>query len=696
MIYLFSIYDGRLQFYQWDMDRKLIVEDSTITEVHFCNKTDDCSLVCETYKEGALTVVNVPNILLQDNWRINVYAYDGKATKHCATYNVVSRSKPADYVYTETETLNYNVLSNRINEHKEEVEQEVERLEGAMAQQAESLENAMEQGFTELSNAITANYNPIINSAIGEAIVVNDSLEKPLEGLVAYGKSEQFTTTGANLLNIEDKTIFENGVTAVCKGGVITCSGTATAQATLVMLGSYNGMEDVCGLPTGTYFVKDITIQIMLANGDVNFAHNGSFDIAEGDYVCFVYRQFSEGEVVNETTYPMLNSGTTALPFEPYTGGKPAPNPDYPQEIVGCEDTELGVYGRNLMPLYPEAVSVLGVTRTLQEDGSYKFTGTSTMTQWTQWINIVGTVPADGIYTFTADADVFTSRGLHFSHKRNGKELSVFATIKKVNVTREFLKGDTVVIMLGVDEGEVVNSTVFAQLEAGNTATAFHKPIDKQSMIIPDTLHGIKVASGGNYIDANGQQWICDYKDYGRGVKVQKILHRLVKSTDSPLRDCTIYTGVKDNYANFRVVATGSKEKGAVMGNMHPYSPDTWSGDVLGCDIVKAGQVDFTMPYEVLGITKDDVSDSTKIGVRIDAMKAYLDTHEVEFFIELETPIETPLTEEELNAYKALHTNHLETTMLTDNGAGLAIDYVADTKTYIDNKFAELASAILA
>ena len=33
---------------------------------------------------------------------------------------------------------------------------------------------------------------------------------------------------------------------------------------------------------------------------------------------------------------PMLNEGTTALPYEPYTGGQPSPSPDYPQEIVSA------------------------------------------------------------------------------------------------------------------------------------------------------------------------------------------------------------------------------------------------------------------------------------------------------------------------------------------------------------------------
>lgn len=118
---MFKIEDGRKQFYQWDLDRRLIIEDNSVTQVHFCNRTDDCSLVCEVFEENGLHLVNVPNILLQMAWRINVYAYDSNYTKHYALFNIVARSKPADYVYTETEVLNYNTLLERINAVEEDI-----------------------------------------------------------------------------------------------------------------------------------------------------------------------------------------------------------------------------------------------------------------------------------------------------------------------------------------------------------------------------------------------------------------------------------------------------------------------------------------------------------------------------------------------------------------------------------------------
>lgn len=39
----------------------------------------------------------------------------------------------------------------------------------------------------------------------------------------------------------------------------------------------------------------------------------------------------------------MLNAGSTALPWEPYTGGKPSPSPDYPQELVSAEDVSVTI-----------------------------------------------------------------------------------------------------------------------------------------------------------------------------------------------------------------------------------------------------------------------------------------------------------------------------------------------------------------
>lgn len=99
---MFKIYDGRSEFYQWDMHQQVIIDDHTIEEVHFCNKTDSCALVSKAYEKEGLWVADVPDILLQESFPIRVYAYCNKSTTRASTtFKVNARSKPADYVYTD-------------------------------------------------------------------------------------------------------------------------------------------------------------------------------------------------------------------------------------------------------------------------------------------------------------------------------------------------------------------------------------------------------------------------------------------------------------------------------------------------------------------------------------------------------------------------------------------------------------------
>ena len=105
---MFSIYDGREKFYQWDQDRKLIVDDPTITEVHFANCLCPSARKCEVYDywiddEKFFRVADVPNDLLTEYMDIRVWGYDSGMTKYEAVFQVQRRTKPADYVYTQEE-----------------------------------------------------------------------------------------------------------------------------------------------------------------------------------------------------------------------------------------------------------------------------------------------------------------------------------------------------------------------------------------------------------------------------------------------------------------------------------------------------------------------------------------------------------------------------------------------------------------
>ena len=109
---MFSIFDGRDRFYQWDTGRKLIVEDDTITQVHFANCLCPDATVCEV-SNG---VVNVPDTLLTQYMDIRVWGYDGEMTKYEQVIEVEKRTKPSDYIYTPEEVKTWEALAAQIEE----------------------------------------------------------------------------------------------------------------------------------------------------------------------------------------------------------------------------------------------------------------------------------------------------------------------------------------------------------------------------------------------------------------------------------------------------------------------------------------------------------------------------------------------------------------------------------------------------
>lgn len=63
------------------------------------------------------------------------------------------------------------------------------------------------------------------------------------------------------------------------------------------------------------------------------------------------------------------------------------------------------------------------------------------------------------------------------------------------------------------------------QVIATVSESTVYSPYREQLLTLPthNGLPGIPVTSGGNYIDQNGQQWVCDEVDLERGVKVHRV-----------------------------------------------------------------------------------------------------------------------------------------------------------------------------
>ena len=166
---MIKIYDGRSEFYQWDLDRKLIISDTTVNNIHFSNRTNDSAIVVEVYEQDGVRLANVPNILLQTDYPIKAYAYCGECyTKNRVDFKVNKRSRPADYVYTETETRTWDKLKDDINTATDNLNEATDKLNVATG----NLEEASAQigDIDTALDAILANFDETVGYLISFAI----------------------------------------------------------------------------------------------------------------------------------------------------------------------------------------------------------------------------------------------------------------------------------------------------------------------------------------------------------------------------------------------------------------------------------------------------------------------------------------------------------------------------------------------
>lgn len=214
-------------------------------------------------------------------------------------------------------------------------------------------------------------------------------------------------------------------------------------------------------------------------------------------------------------------------------------------------------------------------------------------------------------------------------------------------------------------------------VETGTDTT--YEPYKKpQSLTLatPNSLPGVPVDKDGNYTDKNGQQWITDEIDLGRGKYVQRVLKTKPNKT-------IVFNNRNENgrCALFDNSLFGTKWMNGTKQALSSIAQWSEWGD--GADGTFALSTD-GIYYKDSMKTLEEVNDMfAKIGTDFEVCGV------------LATPIERDLTPEEIAAYKALRTYGPTTVITNDAGAGMEVTYVADTKAYIDKKFKELNQAIV-
>lgn len=121
-----TIADGRSSFYQWDLNRKLCLEGvEPGTMVNFC-RGDGTAYSVAAVQENGKVFAPVPNAWLQNSGSYPVYIYFENTHTTCKRImHIQARPKPDDYVYTETEVLDYKTLEARMKAMEDNLDEQV-------------------------------------------------------------------------------------------------------------------------------------------------------------------------------------------------------------------------------------------------------------------------------------------------------------------------------------------------------------------------------------------------------------------------------------------------------------------------------------------------------------------------------------------------------------------------------------------
>lgn len=204
------------------------------------------------------------------------------------------------------------------------------------------------------------NYDKVELEGAGMLALPN-SLDAPLERLELGGKTEQVQTTGVNLFDEKLLLDFDSENYDKTQSGSgfyyykFPVSGTVTVSTKNA---NKNGEYLTVGIK------PDGSDKTWLSHGSAAISKYKTLTPEDGNIYLGVNNNLERVKsMIQNTGGIMLNEGSKSISYEPYTGGKPSPSPEYPQEIKNSgkwnEETQkyevdVKVTGKNLLNLQKE------------------------------------------------------------------------------------------------------------------------------------------------------------------------------------------------------------------------------------------------------------------------------------------------------------------------------------------------------
>lgn len=524
-------------------------------------------------------------------------------------------------------------------------------------------------------------------TAQGTDIVLTDSSNMNIQELHLFGKTEQKTTKGINLLKTEQQDETRDGITITRNDdGTYVLNGTATIDVDFSLTSKFPAEKGKTYRMTGISKEKS-GIFMYVTDGST------SYSCASGVGVTFTYTSESgkkyihllipSGKTLNNITVkPMIVDGltypnTTYDDYEPYTGGIASPNPDYPQEIKSIENPTVSVAGKNLLVNNAKSKQIRNLIYTVNEDKSISVKGTYEVGKdvTESDIYLFGTFKDEGQYVYIPKGcysinTISVPNGTYIAREKTKGSI-----INSENIIKTLSEQDCYFYswVFRITKDGTYNSTIYPQMEVGNIATEYEPYKEIQSAQQTCKLNGIDDVRDELIVRADGT-----------GQLIQRLLKEELNN-NSDLRtwyETTKTYGYQTGESKWLFMANkinvkSNKLKGITkeVGNSGAYNEN-------GIFVNTAGCINFKILKKYL----------TKYTV--DALKTYLRDNPITVVGLLKEPIVNELSAEEVKKILAIHTNKPISTIWNDQNADMQITYVADAKNYIDNKFTELENSV--
>lgn len=667
--------DGYITF-SWELSAKVTAYKGDVQFVVCAIKTDSSGVKQNVWN----TTIAIGKCLIglsSDMSASEEQSASDLYTQLISELNSTASAKLAE-VTTQIQTVGNNQVSNVNNAGATQVNN-VQNKETEVLASIPDTYTELDASVKQLNEQIRGKAPVITESTTiqsGSPTTVTDSAEMPLQGLNVYGKSKQFATAGKNLCSIKSCQLSTHGVISdviqwTKSSQVYYAFDTQNISGAKAYISvKYHDADQKKVGSNGANIACDGTRKTGSFNGVYAGTNGSNIDLTTIEYISVQLGLYSDSVTPSFIDNIMVTDDKN-VSFEPYTGGKPSPSPEYPQEIVSAgEKGNIGVEitGKNLFggKAFADKIVELGGTLVgdnvkidaskINDNLIYKFADSSK-----RYTIIVEGVNSSKIQAVNLSVHYSDGTTGGFGEFVNGKRIVV--TYKGViGVYGSWYTGETTYTKFGIFEGEVKESDYEPYKES------------KAIIQIQGGLPGIPVTTGGNYTDENGQQYICDEIDFSRGKYVQRVKEVVLDGSDDEVWRYNIGAHRANIILNNENLGTYDQRGIASM-----CSNLLWNRNVYSDSNRENGYLINNNTFFVR------VAESLALNTEPD-FRTWLASNPITLQYVLATPIETDLSEAQIQAYKSLTTFKPTSIISNDANAQMEVEYACDTKTWVTNK----------